>query len=82
VHGAHSDETRRAIFNASLNLARELGIEVVAEGVEDLDDWEFLRRAHCNLAQGYFIGRPIPGAELPSWMSAWKTRLSDGLIRD
>ena len=73
VHGAWANDTRRAIFDASLGLAKQLGMEVVAEGVEDHDDWDFLRRQRCDLAQGYFIARPMPAEELPAWMRAWKT---------
>lgn len=74
VHRAHADETRRAIVEASLGLAQQLGMEVVAEGVEDQDDWDFLRSTRCDLAQGYFIARPMPAAELPGWMETWRVR--------
>ncbi len=77
VHGAHADPTLRAIFEANLNLARQLGIEVVAEGVEDRADWDFLRRSGCDLAQGYFVARPMPAAELLGWIAAWEARLRD-----
>jgi len=73
VHGAASNETRRGIFNGSLHLARQLGMEVVAEGVEDQTDWDFLRLSDCDLAQGYFIARPMPAAELGGWMSRWES---------
>lgn len=75
VHGACSNERVRAIYNASLSLARQLGMEIVAEGVEDRDDWDYLRQTGCDLAQGYFIAKPMPAAELPAWMEAWQERL-------
>jgi len=74
VHGAGRDETARAMFDASLGLGKQLGLEVVAEGVEDHDDWELVRSAGCDLAQGYFIARPMAAAELPAWIESWKTR--------
>jgi EAL domain-containing protein (putative c-di-GMP-specific phosphodiesterase class I) len=77
VHRAWGNDTLSAIFNASLQLAHQLGMEVVAEGVEDRDDWNFLRRSGCDLAQGYFIGRPMPAAELPAWIDSWQHRLSN-----
>jgi EAL domain-containing protein (putative c-di-GMP-specific phosphodiesterase class I) len=46
-------------------------MEVVAEGVEDEDDWNFLRRTGCHLAQGYFIARPMSAVDLPRWVEAW-----------
>jgi len=74
VHRAHADMTLRAIFEASVKLARQLDMEIVAEGVEDRDDWDFLRHAQCDLAQGYFIARPMPAADLPGWMETWEGR--------
>ena len=77
VHRAWTDETLRAMYDASLGLARQLGIEAVAEGVEDRNDWDFLRRTGCDLAQGYFIGRPMPAADLPGWIAAWEVRVRE-----
>lgn len=74
VHKAWNDEILRAIFEASLNLARQLGMETVAEGVEDAQDWAFLRSIGCDLAQGYFIARPMPAAELPGWIERWNAQ--------
>lgn len=74
VHGAHSNETNRTIFFASLRLAKELGLEVVAEGVEDQADWDFLQKTGCDLAQGYFIARPMPAQDLLEWVDSWRSR--------
>jgi len=79
VHGAYNNERVRAIYNASLSLARQLGMGVVAEGVEDRDDWNFLCLTGCELAQGYFIAKPMPAADLPAWMEAWQERVSGEL---
>lgn len=77
VHRAWHDETLRAIFDASLGLARQLNMEAIAEGVEDQADWDFLRSTRCDLAQGYFIARPMPAAELPGWIASWQARRRD-----
>ena len=74
VHRACADSTVRAIFEASLGLATQLGMAAVAEGVEDRDDWNFLRTTGCDFAQGFFIGRPMPAADLPAWMEDWRAR--------
>ena len=74
VHGAWQDKSIKAIFDASMSLARQLGIATVAEGVEDRADWNFLREAKCDLAQGYFIGIPMPGDQLPEWINDWQDR--------
>ena len=74
VHGAGSREALGAIVRASLEMARQLGMKTVAEGVENIDDWRFLRAAGCDLAQGYFIGRPMPADDIPGWIDAWEQR--------
>ncbi len=74
VHGACSNETQRAMFDASLGLARQLKMETVAEGVEDRADWNFVQQQGCDLAQGFFIGRPMPAKELPVWLQDWNER--------
>ena len=74
VHGAHHNETLRAIFFASLGLAKELGMEVVAEGVEDAADWAFLQKTECDLAQGYLIARPMPADQILAWAANWRQR--------
>lgn len=77
VHRAWTDDTLRAIYDASLTLTKQLGMEIVAEGVEDRDDWDFLQRTGCYLAQGYFIARPMPAADLPDWMEDWRIRVQE-----
>ena len=74
VHRAWADETVRAIFDTSVILAKQLGMDIVAEGVEDRADWDFVRRSECGVAQGYFIAKPMPGNLLSDWISAWEER--------
>jgi EAL domain-containing protein (putative c-di-GMP-specific phosphodiesterase class I) len=68
------------MYDASLGLAKQLGMDVVAEGVEDRDDWDFLRKTGCDLAQGYFIAKPMPAADLSDWMESWHKRGSSGFV--
>lgn len=75
VHGAAANAKLGAIFSASQGLARQLGLDFVAEGVGDEADWRFLRAARCDFAQGYFIARPMPAADLPAWFADWRRRL-------
>jgi EAL domain-containing protein (putative c-di-GMP-specific phosphodiesterase class I) len=46
----------------------------VAEGVEDVDDWNLLRTLGCDFAQGYFIARPMPGDAIVDWVRTWEPR--------
>ena len=82
VHRAWTVETLRAMYDASLALARQLGMEVVAEGVEDRDDWDLLLRTGCDLAQGTFISRPMLAVDLPGWMEGWQERVRNGFTND
>ena len=75
VHGAWSDATARAIYEASLSLAKQLHMDVVAEGVEDRADFNFVVRSGCQMAQGYFIAKPMPAADLRQWMEDWHERV-------
>ena len=72
VQGAYRDPSRRAILAASLGMARELGMKTVAEGVEARADWDFLRAMGCDIAQGYFIAKPMRGEAVPGWMASWE----------
>lgn len=73
VHGAGNNEKLRAMFDSSLSLARQLGMDVVAEGVEDQADWDFVRKSKCDFAQGYFIAKPMPAVDLPDWIQSWQS---------
>jgi diguanylate cyclase (GGDEF)-like protein len=63
-----------AIVRATIELGGSLGLEVVAEGVEDELTLQTLKRMGCSMAQGYFIGRPMPVGELEGWMRNWSDR--------
>jgi EAL domain-containing protein (putative c-di-GMP-specific phosphodiesterase class I) len=79
VHGAASDPTLRAICSASLRMAKQLRMQVVAEGIEDQSDWDLLSSMGCEIAQGYLIAKPMPAGAMPDWLSAWEQQLETGL---
>lgn len=58
------DANDAAIVEASITLGKKLGLEVIAEGVETKEQFEFLRAHGCDLAQGYYVSRPLHKAEL------------------
>jgi EAL domain-containing protein (putative c-di-GMP-specific phosphodiesterase class I) len=74
VHGAGMDPTVRAIFDTSVLLAKQLGMQIVAEGIEDRADWDYVRRSGCDVAQGFFIARPMPAKTLHAWIEDWDER--------
>jgi diguanylate cyclase (GGDEF)-like protein len=64
-----NDENDASIVRATIRLAHDLGLEVVAEGVEDQQAQELLQELGCEYIQGYHIGRPMPNEELLSTLS-------------
>jgi EAL domain-containing protein (putative c-di-GMP-specific phosphodiesterase class I)/ActR/RegA family two-component response regulator len=83
VHRAWADETLRAIYDASLSMAKQLGMEVVAEGVADEKDWFFLQQTGCDYAQGNFVSKPLLAGDFVSWMREWDNRVQQGgLLND
>ena len=57
-----------AVLAAIVGLTRTLGIRSVAEGVETPEHLEMVRAAGCDLAQGWLLGHPMSGDDLPGWM--------------
>jgi EAL domain-containing protein (putative c-di-GMP-specific phosphodiesterase class I) len=56
------------IVRSTIDLGRNLGLEVVAEGVETEEAWDELSQLGCTLAQGYYLSRPVPAADLTEWL--------------
>nr|WP_181035725.1 GGDEF domain-containing phosphodiesterase [Clavibacter michiganensis] len=69
-----ADARARALVRSVVGLARELGIDTVAEGVEDNDELSFLAEIGCVYAQGYLISPPVPADAIPAFAgAAWRT---------
>ena len=69
VSDTATDNDSRAIVNGIVGLANALSLTVVAEGVETLEQEQFLRDIGCQTLQGYFIGRPMPVEQFEAWMA-------------
>jgi EAL domain-containing protein (putative c-di-GMP-specific phosphodiesterase class I)/ActR/RegA family two-component response regulator len=59
VTGSAANVASGIIVESSVEMARKLGITSVAEGVESLADWQMVKSARCDIAQGYFVARPM-----------------------
>jgi diguanylate cyclase (GGDEF)-like protein len=67
------------IATGLVNIARDLGLEVIAEGVETAEQLAFLRRHGCRLVQGYLLGKPVPRDEFVAALdeAPWESVLAD-----
>jgi diguanylate cyclase (GGDEF)-like protein/PAS domain S-box-containing protein len=63
-----TDETDRAIVASTVGMGHALGLRVVAEGIEDRATWELLAGMGCDMAQGYYVARPLPPDALVRWL--------------
>ncbi len=63
-----TDGDNAHIVRSTIDLAHNLGVQVVAEGVERHEAWLELSILGCDAAQGYYIQRPVPAAELTTWL--------------
>ncbi|MFU2328526.1 putative bifunctional diguanylate cyclase/phosphodiesterase [Pseudomonas sp. NFX98] len=62
-----------ALTTAIIGLARAFGRQVIAEGLESVEHGELLLRLGCDVAQGYFIARPMPSTDVPGWVAGFVT---------
>lgn len=67
-----SDDMQRAatVISSVVEMARRLGIQTIAEGVETIEQLDMLREMECELVQGYYYARPMPAAELEARLEA------------
>lgn len=68
VNDLEQDADDRAIASGVINLGHSLGLVVIAEGVETAGQLDILRRLGCDELQGYLFSRPLPAAELVTWL--------------
>jgi len=73
------EENDALIVESTIDLARSLGLRVVAEGVETEDVLQLLGNLGCDMAQGYFLGRPMPAADLTNWLEGAQPQGGGGL---
>lgn len=71
VVSAVEKDSCRVFLESSLDIAKKLGLKAVAEGVETRAVWDLLRKLGCDVAQGYFIARPMAAAQFPDWAAEW-----------
>lgn len=78
VEGIPGDADDVAIVATILSMARNLGLEVIAEGVETPEQLEYLITQRCGQYQGYHLGRPMPAVELDAWVATYEDEVVAG----
>jgi diguanylate cyclase (GGDEF)-like protein len=68
VKNMTTDESDAKIVKSTIDLGRNLGLQVVAEGVESEEIWNHLAELDCDYIQGYYLSRPLPADELSVWL--------------
>ena len=68
ILGMEESENDAVIVRSTIDLGRNLGLRVVAEGVETQAAWNHLVALGCDVAQGYFLSRPAPAEQLTEWL--------------
>jgi EAL domain-containing protein (putative c-di-GMP-specific phosphodiesterase class I)/FixJ family two-component response regulator len=74
VQNMHGRDSDRIMVQKTIEIGHELGMKVIAEGVETSEQLAFLRSNGCDLAQGYLYSHPLPVAELLVWLKTYRNR--------
>ena len=70
VRDVMTEQEDAALVKAIINMAHSLGLEVIAEGVEEASQLHFLRQQGCDFAQGYFYNRPVTEKDFLDWIDS------------
>jgi EAL domain-containing protein (putative c-di-GMP-specific phosphodiesterase class I) len=71
VSNVETNPDSAAIVKAVVGLAQSIGIKVVAEGVETERQWRFLKERNCEVAQGFWLAKPMIGSRVPHFITNW-----------
>jgi len=74
VMNMNNNDNDAVIVRSTIDLARNLGLKVVAEGVESLEIWHLLNKLGCNYAQGFYMSKPLPVEKLEVWLQTYKNK--------
>jgi EAL domain-containing protein (putative c-di-GMP-specific phosphodiesterase class I) len=80
VTNAGTHEAARAMLISSLQIARKLNIKAVGQGVETQQQWDMLQELGYDLAQGYFIARPMEASIYLDWVHDLETNATSMFV--
>lgn len=72
VSAMHRDRDSATIVRSTIDLVHDLGRKTVAEGVETKEHWDLLKELGCDIAQGYYIAKPMPSGDFQKWADDFK----------
>lgn len=76
------DKDAAALAEAIIRMSQTLGLHVTAEGVETVEQLEFLRRLGCEEAQGYYFSKPLPAAQFTAFLDSHGERIAANVSAD
>ena len=77
IRGIHQSHDMRALCATIVAMARQMKMQTVAEGIEELGELEVVRRIGCNVGQGYLFRRPIPPMEFTDLLRKWPEQMKE-----
>lgn len=73
IIGMLAEDESAVIVRSTIELGHNLGLRVIAEGVESAEIWQELLPLGCDLLQGYHLSRPMKAEDTIAWTAAWTT---------
>jgi EAL domain-containing protein (putative c-di-GMP-specific phosphodiesterase class I) len=68
INDISNREDQKLMFRSVIALAHQMGLQVVAEGIETQEQLDTIKESGCDLAQGFLFARPMPADELKNWL--------------
>jgi diguanylate cyclase (GGDEF)-like protein len=82
VLNMENDDGDSKIVRSTIDLGHNMGLRVVAEGIESEAVWRLLAKMGCDQGQGYFMSRPIPGDQMIAWLEKWQAPVAIAVTSD
>lgn len=76
VRDMHMNELSQRLSQAVMRIGESLELIVLAEGIENEEQYNLLKKQQYHVGQGYFMSRPVPSDELETWLEKWRANLS------
>ncbi|GLY33910.1 bifunctional diguanylate cyclase/phosphodiesterase [Kineosporia sp. NBRC 101731] len=80
ITGMTSDDNDQIIVRSTIDLGHNLGLRVVAEGVEDVESWRHLQILGCDVIQGFIVQAPLSATEFDAWLTDWESHRCEQVV--